>query len=392
VNRDVTTPGVAPRELLSRLEQRADRILACLRAVVEAESESGDGNGLRRCSDVLAEIVEELLGRPAIRDELGGLPCLRLEGDGKPFIGIIGHFDTVHPAGTLAVNPFRVEDGWVYGPGIMDMKGGIVQALAALAVVGVEGVTILLTPDEELGSKASRPAIEALARSVEVVLVPEPPFDGALKLARKGSVTFDIDVIGREAHAGLEPEDGINATVAMAHVAIAAAALGDAELGTTVTPTTASSGAAGNIVPGRARLHVDIRAWTPLELARVENALRDLEPSVPGAEIVVGKSTERAPLEERQSRPLFELAQRAAREAGLDEPRGAAVGGGSDGSLTAAVGTPTLDGLGAVGTGAHTPVERIREAEILPRSALFAAIVQELRALERSGGSSALRP
>src|SRR5262249_52283013 len=151
---------------------------------------------------------------------------------------------------------------------------------------------------------------------------------------------------------------------------IAVAALGDAERGTTVTPTTASSGAAGNIVPGRARLHVDIRAWAPAELERVESALRRLEPALPGAEIVVNRSTERAPLEERQSRPIFEAAQRAARAAGLEELRGAAVGGGSDGSLTAAVGTPTLDGLGAVGTGAHTLAERIRESEILPRAAL----------------------
>jgi glutamate carboxypeptidase len=382
---------IAPAELVPRLEERREVVFDSLRALVEAESYCGDAAALRSCADVLAELGEELLGAPPVVSEVDGLPFLRFDGGGEPFIGVIGHFDTVHPAGTLAANPFRFEEGWVYGPGIMDMKGGIVQALAALSLAGLDGVAVLLTPDEELGSKLSRPLIAALAREVEVVLVPEPPFDGALKTARKGGATWDVDVIGREAHAGLEPQEGINATVAMAHVAIAAAALADEALETTVTPTTATSGGAGNIVPGSARLHVDCRAWTAAELQRVEGALRSLEPAVPGAKLVVNAATSRPPLDAAQSEPLFELAQRVARSAGLEELRSAAVGGGSDGCLTAAVGTPTLDGLGAVGTGAHTRSERIRESEVLPRAALLAGIVEELRRLRGSSGLAGLR-
>jgi glutamate carboxypeptidase len=383
----------APAELLPRLEEMDGRVFEALRLLVETESHCGDRSALDRCADVLSSLGEDFLGDSPQRRDVDGVPCLQWKSGGEPFIGVIGHFDTVHPAGSLAANPFRVEDGWVCGPGIFDMKGGIVQGLAALSLVGLDGVSVLLTGDEELGSQTSRPLIEELAREVEVVLVLEPPFNGALKTARKGSVTFDIDVIGREAHAGLEPQEGINATVAMAHVAIAAADLSDPERGTTVTPTTASSGAAGNIVPGRARLHVDIRAWKPDELERVETALRSLEPAIPGAQLVVNLATQRPPMEERQSLPLLELAQRVSREARLGEVRGAAVGGGSDGCLTAAVGTPTLDGLGAVGSGAHTADERIRLADVLPRAALVAAIVQELRLLhEQPSGLEALRP
>ncbi len=376
------SPTAAPAGYLARLEEQRDRCVEALRLLVEAESPSGDPEALARCADVLATLGTELLGRPPSRHDVDGVPCLRWEASGEAFIGLIGHFDTVHPLGGLAENPFRIEDGWAFGPGIFDMKAGIVQGLAALSLVGLEGVTVLLTADEELGSRHSRPLIEELARQVEVVLVPEPSFDGALKIARKGGATFVIEAHGKEAHAGLEPEDGINATLVMAHAAIAAAALSDETHDTTVTPTAASSnGEASNIVPGSARLHVDVRAWAPAELERVEAGLRALEPAIPGARLEVVLVTQRVGMEEEQSRPLFELAQRVARREGLGEITGAAVGGGSDGCLTAAVGTPTLDGLGAVGEGAHTQNERIRMPELLPRAALVAALVEELRLL-----------
>jgi glutamate carboxypeptidase len=380
-----STNGAAPAasEILPRLEKDGDRFREALRRVVEAESPSADLDAVRRCAAVVAEVGEELLGKPPTRLDVEGVPHLLWEAAGEPVVGVIGHFDTVHPVGGLALNPFRIEDGWAYGPGIMDMKAGVVQALAALSLVGLEGVTVLLTADEELGSQTSWPLVEDLGRQVEVALVPEPSFAGALKTARKGSATWDVEVRGREAHAGLEPEDGINATLVLAHAAIAIAALADGSRGTTVTPTTASSGGAGNIVPGYARLHVDCRAWTPEELERVEAGLLALEPALPGASLSVQHGPRRPPLQEEQSRPLFELAQDVARRAGLGELTSAAVGGGSDGSLTAGIGTPTLDGLGAVGEGAHTSNERIRIGEFLPRTALLAGLVEEIRRLRR---------
>jgi len=363
-----------------RLEAMRERVLDALGELVRAESPSGDLAALAHCAEVLSRVGQDFLGCPPVRRDVDGVPCLQWGSDGAPHIGVIGHLDTVHPLGSLAVNPFRIEDDWAYGPGIFDMKAGIIEGLAALSVVGLDGVTLLVTGDEELGSASSQPLIEELARRVEVVLVLEPSFEGALKTSRKGSVTFDLDVRGKEAHAGLEPHDGVNATIVMAHAAIAIARLADEARGTTVTPTTASSGEAGNIVPGRARLHVDVRAWEPEELERVEAALRNLDPALPGAQIDVIRGPRRVPLEAEQSRLLFELARRVWEREGFGELKEAAVGGGSDGCLTAAVGTPTLDGLGPVGRGAHTPGESIRLSELLPRAALVAGLIDELRA------------
>src|SRR5262249_23472296 len=186
VTRDAGVTGT----LVSRLEEERERMLDALRTLVEAESPSGDPTALERCAEVLSELGASFLGRPPLRRDLGGGPCLLWAPTDEPLVAVIGHFDTVHPLGSLAVNPFRVDDGWAYGPGSFDMKAGIVQALAALSTVGPGGVTVLLTSDEELGSAASRPMIEEVARQVEVVLVPEPSFDGALKTARKGGATF----------------------------------------------------------------------------------------------------------------------------------------------------------------------------------------------------------
>jgi len=378
----LTVDAEATETFLPRLEALSERMVEALCVLVEAESPSGDPAALENCAEVLSHLAGSFLGRPPLRADIGGLPCLHWEPSREPLVALIGHFDTVHPLGSTAENPFRVEDGWAYGPGSFDMKAGIIQALAALSVVGLDGVALLLTPDEELGSRASRPVIEAVAHRVKAVLVPEPSFEGALKTARKGGATFLIEARGKAAHAGLEPRDGINATLLLAHAAIAAADLSDDARDTTVTPTAASSGGqATNIVPGSARLHVDVRAWTAAELERVDAGLRALGPVPPGARLDVALLMQRVGMEKEQSLPLFELARRVARREGLGELASAAVGGGSDGCLTAAVGTPTLDGLGPVGEGAHTSAERVRVDEMPRRAALVAGMIQELRRL-----------
>ena len=369
----------SPLELRRRLDGMQDRLLGYLRTVVEAESPSNDPEALAHCADVVASLGEEMLGERPVRHEVDGVPQLEWASHGEPAIALIGHFDTVWPMGTVAERPFRVDGEWAYGPGILDMKAGIVQGLAALSVVGLAGVTLLLTGDEEIGSVASQELIERVARRAEAVLVLEPAAGSALKTARKGVANYDLEVLGKEAHAGLAPEDGINATVAVAHLAIAAAALSDPGLATTVTPTTLSAGSAMNTVPGRARLHVDVRAWTGAELARVDAAVRRLDPGVPDARVLVETGPTRTPMEEHHTRALFELAKKAAAAAGLGEITGAAVGGGSDGQLATGVGTPTLDGLGAVGADAHARDERILVAEMVPRATLVAALVEEIR-------------
>lgn len=367
--------------LLRNLDGERERMLSVLERLVSAESPSGDVEALRAAADVLVEVGEAVLGVELERGEVASTPYLLHRPKGRSQVALLGHFDTVWPRGTVHERPFRVEEEWVYGPGILDMKCGIVQGLTALSAVGLDGVTLLLTSDEELGSPASRELIEQTARDVPAVLVLEPTAGGAVKVARKACVTYELEFSGREAHAGLEPEKGVNATIALAHAAIAAADLAAEAAGTTVTPTTARAGTTSNTVPGAAMLHVDVRAWTDEEIERVDDGLRSLLPAVDGAELRVRRGPTRSPLHESLGRDLLELAQREARALGMGHLQTARVGGGSDGNLTAGVGTPTLDGLGAVGVGAHTAGERVQLSTIVPRTALVGALVDALRTL-----------
>jgi glutamate carboxypeptidase len=369
--------------IVAGIEAQRERLLEALRALVEAESPSDDRAALRRCADVVAAVAREFLGVPLERGEVSGVPYLRLDPPGEPKVTLLGHFDTVWPVGTLAERPFRLAGGRAYGPGVLDMKCGLVQALAALSVSGLDDVAILFTGDEELGSPTSRWEIEALARRSDAVLVLEPAAHGALKTARKGVSTYDVKIRGRAAHAGLEPERGVNATLALARIALAVADLADVSSGTTVTPTTATSGASGNTVPGSALLHIDVRAWTDAELARVDVGLRALRPGVKGATIRIAAGPARPPMSELLTMNLFEVARREARLLGLGDLDGAHVGGGSDGNFTAGVGTPTIDGLGPVGEGAHTAEEHVLLSSIAPRSALVAAIIEAIRGAKR---------
>jgi glutamate carboxypeptidase len=259
------------------------------------------------------------------------------------------------------------------------MKAGIVMALAAAAAAGMDRLSVMLTSDEELGSPWSRGLIEALARRVSAVLVLEPASGESLKIARKGVVVLRLRFRGRAAHAGLEPERGLNATVEAAHAIVRAASLSDQEQGTTVTPTVVRGGDVPNAVPDEAHLVVDVRAWSKAELGRVEEALRSYVPAIDGVVVDVERVSSRPPLTSAQSDELFALAQRVGEDLGLAPLTGAKVGGGSDGCLTAAVGTSTLDGLGAVGAGAHTEDEHVVLDDLIPRTRLVAGLIEAIR-------------
>jgi glutamate carboxypeptidase len=353
----------------------ATAMIEDLRALVEAESPSNDVEATARCADVLATIGSQRLRTAPERVEPGGHPALIWRFGGPARVLLIGHLDTVWPLGTLREIPFAVTDGRATGPGVFDMKAGLVQGLHALATLEErDGVTLLVTSDEETGSLASRPLIEHEARGARAALVLEPSADGALKIARKGVSMYRFEISGRAAHAGLEPETGVNALIALAHHVLALTKVAHPERGTTVTPTVARAGAATNVVPDTATLDVDVRCATADEQARVDRELRELSAVLDGAAITVTGGANRPPLPETASRELFELARRLA-PFPLD---GVAVGGGSDGNFTAGAGTPTLDGLGAVGAGAHARTEWTDVQAMPSRAALVADLVAAL--------------
>jgi glutamate carboxypeptidase len=321
-----------------------------------------------------------MLGTAPDLVEVEGRTHLLLRGGGPPRVLLLGHVDTVWPMGTLARWPFRVDGDSATGPGSFDMKAGVVQGLFAMAALkDLDSVALLLTSDEEVGSTTSRQLVEDCGRAADAVLVLEPSQDGALKIARKGVGQYRVEVHGRAAHAGLEPERGVNALVGMASVVRTIASLGDATQGTTVTPTTAHAGTASNVVPAQAIVDVDVRTATDEEAHRVDAAMHALHTDLEGATVRVTGGPNRPPLQASSSTRLHALARRLSSELGLGELPGTHVGGGSDGNFTAGVGTPTLDGLGAVGAGAHAEGEHVVIPAMPDRAALLAALIGELR-------------
>ncbi|MFJ8624347.1 M20 family metallopeptidase [Kitasatospora sp. NPDC093550] len=366
---------------------RVDAMLDDLRKLVEAESPSRDLDALRASAGVVAAVVESRLGGRAVLVEGEAGPHVHWSGGGEPRVLVLGHHDTVFPIGTLARRPFRVEGGRATGPGVFDMLGGLVQAVHGLAALEDRtGVEILVTADEEVGSGSSRALIEERARACGAVLVCEGAADGGgLKTGRKGCGTFEVSVRGRAAHAGLEPAAGVNALVEAAHQVLDIAALSRPEAGTTVTPTMASAGTADNAVPAEATVTVDVRVETAGEKQRVESAFANLRPHLEGAELVVRGAVGRPPMPESASAELFRLARGL-----VPDLVGTAVGGGSDGNFTAALGVPTLDGLGAVGGGAHAEHEYLVVDAMVPRARLVTGLVEAIRA-ERARPDSELR-
>jgi len=362
-------------------QARTPGLLADIEELAVCESPTDDVAAGIRCSELVDALGTRLLGMPAeqLPDDAGRVHLRWRFGAGDRVL-LLGHYDTVWPVGSLATHPFQVsDDGVLTGPGSFDMKTGVVQLFHALtALESLDGVTVLITGDEETGSAGSQALIEAEARRVRAALVLEASERGALKTARKGVASYEVEIVGRAAHAGLEPHRGVNTTVELAHQILAIAALAAPEVGTTVTPTVATSGTTRNTVPDAARLSVDVRVPTAAEQERVDAGLRALTPVLPYAVVRGVQGPRRAPWAESSSAALFARARRLYAELGFGELHSVAVGGGSDGNLTAGVGTPTLDGLGAVGGGAHADDEHVLVAELPRRTALLAALVAEL--------------
>jgi glutamate carboxypeptidase len=372
----MAAPAQEPRAWLRRFEARSPRLLEDLEALVCHESPSSDAE---RVSALAAWIVERLRAA-GVRAE--AVPCpprgdavLAAVGDGPEGTLLLGHHDTVWPLGTLAERPFRLDGPRASGPGVFDMKAGIAVAVAALeALSGEPGAraSLLLTPDEEVGTSASRELLLEVARRHARVLVLEPSLDGAAKVARKGTGSFEARLTGVPAHAGLEPEKGASALVEMARLALFAGTLADPARGTSVTATLARAGTAANVVPDAAWLAIDARVWSVEEARRVERGLREYRVADPRVALALSGSFDRPPLEETEaSRALYARARAAARELGF-ELGAARVGGASDGNLTAAAGVTTLDGLGPRGDGAHARHEHVLVDDLAPRAALVA--------------------
>lgn len=368
--------------LVDALRPRLPEMVEALEALVSAESPSADLEACAACATVADGLAGNIAGRTAERVIVDGRTHLRWRFGGDTRVLLVGHVDTVWPLGTVARWPFGVRDDRASGPGAFDMKAGVVQLLFALALVGehrdLDGVTVVLTTDEEIGSPTSRALLAAEATGARAVLIPEPSFAGALKTERKGVALYRLEAVGRAAHAGLDPEHGINAALEVARQVLELAELAEPSAGTTVAPTLVSAGTATNTVPSSAVAHFDVRFATREEGERIAAAFAAVRPSVSGATVSVGQETFVPPLERSSSRELFELAKRLHGDLGLPPLREASVGGGSDGNHIAALGVPTLDGLGAVGDHAHGEGEFVVVSAMAERAALLAALVSEL--------------
>jgi glutamate carboxypeptidase len=297
---------------------------------------------------------------------------------------VLGHLDTVYGRGTRARMPFRLSRGRAYGPGAFDMKGGLVialfavDALAATDLVPQKRIVFLWTSDEEIGSGTSRAVIEREARRSDAVLVLEPAsgLDGAVKTGRKGVGEVEIVATGRAAHAGLNPDDGINAINEIALQIARISRWNQPRRGITVSAGVIEGGTRTNVIPEKARILVDLRATRTEDMPALERRFHALRPILRGSKLQIRGGFNRPPMERKTSAALYARARGLAREMGLTL-RETRVGGGSDGNFTAALGVPTLDGLGAVGEGAHSPDEYILIRALPERAALVAGLLLE---------------
>ncbi|MFJ4878947.1 M20 family metallopeptidase [Streptomyces sp. NPDC088745] len=361
-------------------------MLADLEELVVCESFSADLAAVARSADVVAAQGARYLGAEPERIVVAGVTHLKWT-FGTPRVLLLGHHDTVWPMGSLTTHPWSVTDGIVRGPGVFDMKAGLVMVFHALASLpSLDGICVLVTGDEEVGSDASRALIEEVARECAATFVLEASADGgALKTGRKGTSQYELVAHGKAAHSGLEPEKGVNAAIEAAHLTLALDAVtaginaGESEgWRTTVTPTVVTAGSTSNTVPATAAVTVDVRVPTLAAQEKTDTALRALKATLPGARVEVRGGPNRPPLEETASAGLFATARELARTLGIGELASTAVGGASDGNFTAGVGCPTLDGLGAVGGGAHADHEHVIATELVPRTRLLAALVRHV--------------
>jgi glutamate carboxypeptidase len=370
-----------PVALLNALRAGLPTMIDDVLTLVRCESPSSDLQAVERSARVVAALGTARLGVAPEVLVFDGCTHLRWTFGRTPSrVLLIGHHDTVWPLGSLREHPATVEDGILRGPGCLDMKAGVVMAVHALAALADrEGVTLLVTGDEEVGSRSSRALIAAEVDRCEAVLVLEPAAPGgALKVARKGRAHYEVTIAGRAAHAGNEPQKGVNAAVEAAHQLLAVGTLEDSEAGTTVTPGVLRAGTSANTVADTGSFAVDVRASDPGELKRVDRGMNGLAAVLAGARVTVRGGVDRPPLEPDSTRALFALAAALAPQVGLESLTGAAVGGGSDGNLTGALGIPTLDGLGATGDGLHAAHEHVVVDELPARTALVALLVERV--------------
>ncbi|UOF90541.1 M20 family metallopeptidase [Fodinisporobacter ferrooxydans] len=382
-------------ELLTLLDGWKTQIIEDIQTIVELESPSGDVAALQtvadfirmRCVEAGASVDILKNPNPDLADHLlatwkTDTKNARPPGACKRIL-LLGHFDTVHAKGTFQ-KPFRTDGDYAYGPGIFDMKTGIVmaiyawKAIQALQLPMQAEIVGVFTTDEETGSATSRGYIEDIARTCEAVLVLEPSAGGKVKTSRKGVGNYQVCTYGQAAHAGLDHQNGKNAIVELAHHMIHLQNLTDYEKGTTISVGIVEGGTRSNVVPDFAKAIIDVRAVSMAEAQRIDEEVRQMTPVIPGAKIEVSGGINRPPLERTDDvARLFELARTAGQELGMQiEEIG--VGGGSDGNFTAALGIPTLDGLGAVGDGAHTLHEHIRLSALPERIALLVKLLQKI--------------
>jgi len=372
---------------MSHFESRREAIIDLIRSFVEIETPSGDPARIGLLAELLARLFREIGARVEIVTTEGG-PSVRAtigESDKGETLLIVGHCDTVWPAGTLARKPFRLEDGRLYKPGVFDMKSGIalvIEALKALERLGrrpARPVEMFFSCDEEQGSHSTREIIEEMAKRARAALVLEPPLPGGVvKTARKGIGQFQITARGRAAHAGVAPEKGISAVEELAHQVIKLHGLNDHSRGISVNIGVISGGTMSNVVAAEAKGQIDVRFWTKEDEQQIVSALRSLKPALKGAEIEVIGKVNRPPLERSEAiGALYEHARGLAREIGFELGEGR-TGGGSDGNFIAALGTPVLDGLGPDGDGAHAEYEHVLVDNLAPRAALIARLIETL--------------
>ena len=369
------------KNIISYLQQHSDDILSDIKTLVAAESPSMNKAAVDRCGDVLQALFAERLGIDAeidVQEHYGNHLKFTL-GSGSDQTVVLGHFDTVWDEGEL---PMREEDGKFYGPGILDMKAGLVQSIwAARALkehdlLAGKRIVFLCGSDEEVGSPSSSEWLSQHALGSSQVLVVEPAVagTGALKVARKGTGQYQIAITGQAAHAGNNPEEGISAVQEMAHQVLFLHGLNAPDRGTTVNVGIAQGGNRINVVADKAILGIDTRVTSEEEAQRIHAEITQIQPHLPGIKLEITGVQSRPPMRQSaESLVIMQRAQAVAQQIGFSVD-GQSVGGGSDGNFTAALGIPTLDGLGATGAGIHARHEHIIIADIASRTALVAGL------------------
>jgi len=373
------------KDLITHLKQQLPENLRFLQRMVSMESPSFDKPLVDKFVRFVGSRFQEMGGEIeyVATERFGDQMLARFSGKSSDRILLLGHTDTVWTAGEIEKRPFEIGDGRIFGPGVFDMKAGILLMWMAVgALLRMRGalersVTVLLTSDEEVGSNSSRALTESEAARCRAVFVLEPSLPGGvLKTARKGVGQFTLKAVGRAAHAGIDPLKGVNAIEEISRQILKLHRLTDVVQGTTVSVGVVQGGTRSNVVPAEAAAEIDVRITSIGEAERVTRAIKALAPELPGARLEVSGSINRPPMERTSDTVrLFEIACRIAAQIGIDLKEGS-TGGASDGNLTSALGIPTLDGLGAVGDGAHAVDEWVDVESLPARAALVAGLIE----------------